>query len=271
MSTHPVAIVVAMDSELKHFVENVAIEREETRGPWRYRFGTVGKVPFVAVRSGIGMVNGAAATEAVIGAFSPRAVLNFGCTGAHREELLPGDVVIGDRAVPHGSVHILPDGSEYYAGFGYEVGAEHEAAAEVPCDPQLVDLARGVAASHQVSAWPDGFVRRPDLQTRAPEVRVGGVGSADIWTQQTTRIERLHLRHGTLCEDMEAASIGHVARLHSVPFLTIKDISNNEFHVSTDIVGGFTDFPTPEVGKRASALLIEVLEAMGSDTAWGGA
>jgi nucleoside phosphorylase len=61
---------------------------------------------------------------------------------------------------------------------------------------------------------------------------------------------------------MEAAAIAQVCALHGVPFLTIKDLSNNEFHAQTDIAGGFTDFPTEEVGKRAAALTHRLLEVL---------
>jgi hypothetical protein len=50
-----------------------------------------------------------------------------------------------------------------------------------------------------------------------------------------------------------------------VPFLTIKDISNNEYHAPTDLLGGSADFPLAEVGKRAAALTLRVLEAMAGD------
>ena len=63
---------------------------------------------------------------------------------------------------------------------------------------------------------------------------------------------------------MEAAAIAQVCALHAVPFLTIKDLSNNEFHAASDIAGGFTDFPTAEVGKRAAALVYRLLECLAS-------
>jgi hypothetical protein len=58
---------------------------------------------------------------------------------------------------------------------------------------------------------------------------------------------------------MEAAAIAHVAAIHGLPFLSVKDISNNEFHEATDL-DAFTDFPIGEVGKRAAALLTATIE-----------
>jgi nucleoside phosphorylase len=59
---------------------------------------------------------------------------------------------------------------------------------------------------------------------------------------------------------MEAAAIGQVAALHRAPFLTIKDISNNEYHRATDLAGDLEAFPFDEVGKRAAALLYATIE-----------
>ena len=61
---------------------------------------------------------------------------------------------------------------------------------------------------------------------------------------------------------MEAAAIAQVCARHRVPFLTIKDLSNNEFHAVSDIAGGFTDFPIEEVGKRAAALVLRLLDRL---------
>jgi nucleoside phosphorylase len=60
----------------------------------------------------------------------------------------------------------------------------------------------------------------------------------------------------------EAAAVAQVCALHSVPFLTLKDIAHNEFHAVTDIPGGFTTFPKAEAGRRATALILRLLERL---------
>ncbi|MDP9356336.1 MAG: hypothetical protein M3R02_13835, partial [Chloroflexota bacterium] len=117
----PVGLVVAMDAELHHLLERIEIEREERDGPWLDRFARVAGVPLVVIRSGMGMVNAAAATERLINAHRPRAMLNFGCAGAHRRDVLQGDVVIGERSVHHAALHILPSGEEVHQGMHVEV------------------------------------------------------------------------------------------------------------------------------------------------------
>ena len=257
-----VGLVVAMEAELRHLLERAGVEREVGDGPWIDRHLTVGGVGLVAVCSGMGMVNAAAATEHVIARHRPSAVLNFGCSGAHHRDILPGDVVIGEATVHHGAVHILASGEEHFAGAASEVGGESFPAREWPADPTLLHLAREAAAGWTPEPWPRELSWPAAVPYREPVVHVGVVASADIWTQSHARLEVLHRRHRSLCEDMEAAAMAHVCARHGVPFLTIKDISNNEFHAATDIAGGFTEFPTAEAGKRAAALVLRLAERL---------
>jgi adenosylhomocysteine nucleosidase len=252
-----------MEAELRHLLA-VGVEREVADGIWLDRHLAVAGVPLVAVCSGMGMVNAAAATERLIGAHRPRAVLNFGCSGAHRRDVLPGDVVIGEATVHHGAVHILASGEEHFVAAASEVGGELFPAREWPADPTLLALAKEAAAGWTPEPWPVEAGWPATVPYREPVVHAGAVASADVWTQAHARLDLLHQRHGTLCEDMEAAAIAQVCARHGVPFLTIKDISNNEYHAATDIAGGFTGFPTAEVGKRAAALLVRVVERVGS-------
>ena len=261
-----VGVVVAMEAELRHLLKAVGVEREERDGPWLERGLTIDGVPTLALLSGMGMVNAAAATEHLIATHRPRAVFNYGCSGAHRRDIPPGDVVIGEAAVHHGAVHILASGEELYNGSSYDVGGESMPARDLAADPALLALAREAAANWSPEPWPRQLFWPPAVPYREPVVHVGVVASADIWTQQHLRLDALHLRHRSLCEDMEAAAMAQVCARHGVPFLAIKDISNNEFHVATDLAGDFAEFPTAEVGKRAAELTRRVIGRLGHST-----
>lgn len=258
----PVGLVVAMEAELHHFLAGAKVERIDSSGPWRDQHLTVEGVPVVALCSGIGMVNAAAATEHLITIHQPRAIFNFGCAGAHRRDLLPGDVVIGAETVHHGAMHILSTGEEYFPDRTYEVSGEIVASTELPTDPALRDLAQHAAADWSPAPWPSDLPWPEGVAYREPIVEVGVVASADVWTQFHERLERLHARHRSLCEDMEAAAINQICARHGVPFLTIKDISNNEFHTLTDLQGDIEALPPAEIGKRAAVLITRVLASL---------
>lgn len=255
----PVGLVVAMEAELRHLLEEVGVERTDDDGVWLDRHLSVGGLPVVALCCGMGMVNAAAGTEHLLAAHRPRAVLNFGCSGAHTRDILHGDVVVGAATVHHAAVQILASGDELFVGSSYDVGGETMAASELPADPALLALARAAAAGWTPEPWPRDLGWPRAVPYRDPVVHDGVVASADVWTQAHARLELLHARHRSLCEDMEAAAIAQVSARHAVPFLSIKDISNNEIHVASDLAGGFVDFPTAEVGKRAAALTVRLL------------
>lgn len=252
----PIALVVAMQSELTHLVPDTIPVAERTAGVWREMHAAIGHVPIIAIRSGIGMVAAAAATEHVITRYEPSVVLNFGCTGSHVRDQFPGDVIIGAGSVSHAPVRIDAEGAEIFSIGGFGVGEDAESANYFASDPGLVRLAQRVAETWQPGPWPVGTAPRP------PRVVTGNVGSGDVWNQHIIRLERLNQLHGTLCEDMEAAAIAQIATLHGVPFLTIKDISNNEFLEVTDFDDHGAGILEAELGRRAAELTWRVLVSM---------
>ncbi len=264
-----IAIVVAMREEMRHLEgllrdHGARWERTEVRGPRRFDDLTFNGLSLVLTTSGIGMVAAAAATEAVIARDAPRAILNYGCTGAHREDVLLGDVVVGTACIAYDVGQLRPGGIFTHTPMHLHVNGEETYVDAFPTNAPLLALAEAVVGSSRWRAepwpeqqWPQGITHR------APRVFFGPVGSADRFTQDADALRALHAQHATLCEDMEAAAVAQVCALHDVPFLTVKDISNNEFHtVSTFGDGGTFAVLEPELGKRAAAFLFALLERL---------
>ena len=257
--TPPIAVVVAMPQEMTHLegllrVHGARWEGADAHGPRRFDRIIFNEMPLVLTTCWVGMVAAAAATEAVIARYHPRAVLNYGCTGAHREDILLGDVVVGTSCVAY-------DHGRLRAGGTFEHTSKRLRADDTtkldafPTSTALLAVAESVAGLGRWRAepWPEGG--------RAPRVFFGPVGSADRFTQDADALRMLHARHATLCEDMEAAAIAQICALHDLPFLTIKDISNNEF-LSLSTFGEAGTFKTleAELGKRAAAFLFALIE-----------
>jgi adenosylhomocysteine nucleosidase len=249
-----IGLVVALEAELIHTLRAHPPKRTDECDGWRFHQFEIGGSPVVAIRSGMGLINAAAGAERLIAAYAPTAVINYGCAGAHRREIMPGDLVLGERVVHHSAMQILTDGSERYRGFGYDVGGEQMDATDLACDLTMVAVAGSLIETFRAEPWPDALFWPRTTPRRPPIVHCGVVASADIWTQAVERLDVLHERHKSLCEDMEAAAIAQVCARHGVPFLTVKDISNNEYLQPSDL-DGFTDFPRAEIGKRAAAFV----------------
>ena len=257
--TGPIALVAAMNDELRHALERMEHRTTERVGPWTAHRGALGGKEVVALVCGIGMVNAAAAVSALLTRERPSALINFGCAGAHRDDIHPGDVVVGTGAVAHLSLTILPTGEERYAGFRYQVDDETILSDVIPADSHLLDVAR-LAARDLAS-------RSMALDSGRPWTGRGSSGRRGLGRLLDARSgahQRASRSATSLCEDMEAAAIAQVCAMYKVPMLAIKDISNNELHVASS---QGVDFPSleavsTEVGARAFALVERIIERL---------
>ncbi len=251
-----------MDSEAVHLRALLEETDEAPVGRWRRTRGRLGAVSVDLLICGIGLAYSAAATAAALMERRPDAVLNYGCAGAHRADIHAGDVIVAS-AVAHLASYIhQPDGAKHL--FGFRTGEDpegHRHLDQLPTDRALVECARQAGEGLTLPVWP-----RSDV---GPRIHFGPVGSADIWTQHIETIQHHHLTHGTLCEDMEAAAIAQIAALFGVPFLTVKDISNNELQAATafdaaasgaQLLDGVVD----QVGLRAALVLAGAIERLGA-------
>jgi adenosylhomocysteine nucleosidase len=244
-----------MDTEAVHLRRRMMNPVEAPVSLWRRTCGQIGDVPVELIVCGIGLINAAAATAVACLGEKPRAIFNYGCSGAHRDDIDCGDVVIGERVIHFSSYYVEPEGELKYTGF--RIGVEdHEHFDTLPGDPELLGLARRAAANIELPAWP-GI-------GHTPGIHFGGVGSADIWTQHGETIRGLHNSHGSLCEEMEAAAVAQVAATFGVPFLAVKDISNNELQVHTDLSDGgdLLLHVQDEIGLRAGLLVEQVIRTL---------
>jgi nucleoside phosphorylase len=128
-------------------------------------------------------------------------------------------------------------------------------------DPALVEVARCVA-DEPVEAWPVDIGWPQSVEHRPPRVHFGTVASADRWNRATGTIQRLVEQHDSLCEDMEAAAIGLVCASHRIPFLAIKDISNNELlRATANGAAMLEELGAEQLARRAAAFTLAVLRA----------
>jgi adenosylhomocysteine nucleosidase len=257
----PIAVICALADELDHLRAALPPGRDVWRGnrcTWQTELDGL---PLVLALCGLGMTSAAAVAEAVIGQCAPAAVLNFGCTGAHRRELLPGDLVIGAQVVAYDSTTQEPDGTEAFLGMRYLRNGVQERALFLPADPSLLARAVRVATAleGQHEPWPADLEWPADVPHRSPTAIVGTVASADRWNRSPARIEGLVRMHDSHCEDMEAGALALVCASHDIPFVTIKDISNNELLRATDGGADFLALYRNQLGRRAGAVVLGIL------------
>jgi adenosylhomocysteine nucleosidase len=258
----PIAVVCALECELAHLRAAIADAEEDwfaDRCAWP---GALDGQRVVLSVCGMGMTSAAAVTESVITRYQPLAVLNSGCAGAHRQDLLPGDVVVADRVVAYDSVREAPDGTLSFGMMHYLYRGAPRRVSALSADTDLLDLARRVARQMQGAhdPWPADLGWPGGVPHRSPRVAVGTVVSADRWNRAESSIRALATQFDSLCEDMEAAAVGLVCASHDVPFLAVKDIVNNELLRATSSGRALlTEVGEHQLGRRAAAFVLGLL------------
>jgi adenosylhomocysteine nucleosidase len=257
----PVAVICAMEAELIHLrtmFPQIYEDWYAERCSW---VTSLEDRSIILCCCGVGMSNAAATTEAIIERYHPAAILNYGCCGAHRLDLLPGDLVIGSRLVTPDRIILEADGSERYIGMWYLHHGIHKKAEYLSCSPELLELATRTAATLEGTHEPWPFESRwpSSVPYRSPRVFIGGaIATSERWNRSVERISHIASQHGSVCEDMEAAAIALICTSHDIPFLAVKDISNNELLQTTDDQH-FQSETLGQVGKRAAAFTFTML------------
>lgn len=77
------------------------------------------------------------------------------------------------------------------------------------------------------------LVRAAEQTPYAGTLLRGRLGSGDLFSRETDRIDLLHAQFGQLCEDMESAAVYKVCHLYRIPVIGIRIISNNELTAAT--------------------------------------
>ncbi|MBX3025257.1 hypothetical protein KF840_10135 [bacterium] len=224
-----IAVLSAFPGELAAVLARMTIEDHVTIAERNVRVGTLGGTPVVAAMTGIGLVNAATTTAAVLAAFDIRGVVVSGVAGS---PLNVADVV----AV---TTWALPDGSRY------------------PVDPRYQRLARRLAARDAVAFARCTLVPKhspdPVCLASPPVLVVGGAGMSDDPFGGAFRCSRnagsladvygcdaadpaaaaaAAPRGGAgdaleiLIQDMESAAVARVAAEHGLPFIAFRGVSD---------------------------------------------
>lgn len=195
-------IIGAMDVEvakLKEMMTEVEVERASSMEFYK---GRLNGAQAVVVRAGIGKVNAACCTQAMIDRYPLSCVINTGIAGSLQAKIDIGDIVLSTDAVEH---------DMEVAVFGYEPG-------HIPGMKELSFVA-------------DEKLRRiakESCEKVNPDVHVyeGRVVTGDQFISDKEKKAWLVETFGGYCTEMEGAAIAHAAYLNRIPFLIVRSISD---------------------------------------------
>lgn len=195
-------IIGAMEEEVEKLKGMLSDTRIFSKAGMDFYQGFLWNKQVVIVKCGIGKVNAAVCTQALIDSFDVEGIINTGIAGSLNADIDIGDIVFSTDALEH---------DMDVSALGCEPGMIPEAETSVyPADGHLHETALA-------SAQTTGFKGK---------VFSGRILSGDQFISDKKKKEWLVKTFGGLCTEMEGAAIAHVAYMNHVPFLIIRAISD---------------------------------------------
>ena len=222
-----IGLLIAIERELKSFLESGAEIREEKIGNRTVYHARMEEHEICAMRSGYGEIDAAAATQLLISCEGCELMMNFGVTGALEPELKVDDLFVVEK-VCH---------------YDYDVS---------PIDP---------VKKHQYEEYPDEFIPLDAelvklVRRIIPGVRVTADASGDRFVERREDKQTLAALGCGIC-DMEIAAIARICERNGVRCLSLKCISD-----TFDGNGGDFNTNVMRSAAKAFAAIREVLKAL---------
>ena len=156
----------------------------------------------VLVKSGVGKVNAARATQILIDNFKPDYIVNVGVAGGLNPMLSIGDIVIGETLVQHDfDITSFGHSKGYIPGVGEKIYADY----------YLVKKIEEAIGNQEEKVY---------------KYEKGVIASGDIFCTAIPMRDKIYAKFNAECVEMEGAAIGQVCSLCNVPFVVIRSISD---------------------------------------------
>lgn len=234
--TGVIGIITAMKVESETILSSMESARTEKVFAFEFHVGKLCGHDVVLCVSGVGKVNAAACTQALIMKYDPSLVINIGVAGTATRALGVGDFAVGDACFQF-DVDTSPVGDPKYMISGINK-------IYIKSDGGIVSTAAEVAR--------EAF---PSLN-----VLSGKIGSSDKFIGgENSHLRDIAAEAGAICVDMESGSISQVAYLNSVKFLAVRTISDSADGGAPE---SFSDFCT-ESARRAEEWLRRFISRVG--------
>ncbi|UCG57993.1 MAG: 5'-methylthioadenosine/adenosylhomocysteine nucleosidase [Phycisphaerales bacterium] len=172
----------------------------------------------VLAQTGVGKVNAAMTSALLIHQFQPGEVIFTGIAGGINTDLLPGDIVIGEKLAQHDMVIYVEDGFKDYQVRNPLTGQHNPVF--LPSDRRLLNLAekarRGLTLENIVT----------DQGERTPRITKGVIVTGDAFVASEVKKAELRRRLQADAAEMEGAAVAQICYQQKLPFLVIRSLSN---------------------------------------------
>ena len=229
-----VGIIFAMEEELEELLKYLKIEKEYTIFDLSFYEGIINGVYCVMVRSGVGKVNAARATQILIDNIKVDYIFNIGVAGGISKSLKVGDIVIGEKLVQH---------DFDITAFNHDKGYIPEIGVYIQTDDYLFRLANNVLKS-------DDKIN----------IVSGVISSGDIFCTEVKMGQKINSKFNALCVEMEGASIAQICYLNHIPSLVLRSISDTPNNDNVITYEEFLKYSSKNIAYAMSKILLKLNE-----------
>jgi len=227
-----IAIISAMENEVKLLLSETEIERTDTIGGVDYHVGTLCGQNVVIAQAGIGKVHSAAGAATMLNRYPVSALIFTGIAGGGGEKTQVMDMVIGTKLVQHDYGNQTQNGFEWTSEYNDSDGY-------YSCDGDLVSSAYN-AATEVVGK---------------EHVFKGVIATGDQFVASETYVKYLQDQFDALACEMEGASVAAVCEQFGVPYVVIRCMSDKADGKAHETYDNFGDTAADHSGKIVMKML----------------
>ncbi|WP_420596628.1 5'-methylthioadenosine/adenosylhomocysteine nucleosidase [Deinococcus sp.] len=228
-------IIGAMQEEVALLISELSDHSQQLSPGVTLHSGVLDGHPVLITEGGIGKVNAAMTTAALIAAGATQVIFT-GVAGGVHPELRVGDIVVSTDCVQH-DVDVT--------ALGYELGMVPGEALSWEADATLREVALDAARELE--------------GLRAVE---GRIASGDQFVASREKVQWLWQTFGAACAEMEGAAVAQVCAKHGVPFVVIRSVSDTADH---DANVDYREF-MPLVARHAKQVVRGMLRRLTAQT-----
>ena len=227
-----IGIIVAMHEELEEIKEYVEDINEKEIKHITFIEGKIEEKNVVLVQCGIGKVNAAMVTQALIDSYNIEYIVNIGVAGALNPMLNIGDVVIADKLIQH---------DFDITAFGHSKGYITGVGDFIQTDENLRNKLEKLNHNNKDNEY---------------KIKLGIIASGDIFCTDIEMKNKIYSKFDADCVEMEGAAIAQVCYLNEIPFVVMRSISDSPNGKNAITFDKFLKIAS----KRIANLLVEFIK-----------
>lgn len=222
-----IGIISAMPEEIISLLEVMEVKSIQIKGMRKYHIGELYGKRAVLVFSRWGKVAAATSATQLIEDFEISEIIFTGVAGAISDELMIGDVVIGDKLYQHDL-----DGSPIVERFEIPLLGRSFFETHISSRDKL-----NLAAEYFFDNY-ENYISEEDknqFSIERPKVLLGDIASGDQFISNPKQVAKIKKNlPNIVCVEMEGAAVAQVCFEYQIPFSiirTISDRANDNAHI----------------------------------------